>query len=355
MGNVALNKNSTASSFLAPYKSDRAVDGDRNPVGRWAGYVPCWLCVDLGVPHWVNQWVVRHMGSAGWPIQGYNMRDYKLQARMDQNDGLEWIDLDEVTGNTEGFTRRTIPVCKYRYFRIYVTQGLGANQSLASAAEIELHEPAEVPHLSALDMKGDDGRIIVLEPSFSGRRFEYGALATLKVEKAIVMPTAMSAGTLIKVNGKPVNSGGVSEWVSIGTGSVIEIQTVSSDGLMSETYKIDVRKERERAYLSELKLTNPMGVSVQLDPPFVREIFTYTARVGVPVTEINVIPTEGKERSTIKVNDIVVEKGGRATINLSPGPNAINIEVTLEGGTAKDTYTVTITRGSGLRGDEHGE
>ncbi|ACV63651.1 coagulation factor 5/8 type domain protein [Desulfofarcimen acetoxidans DSM 771] len=356
MSNVALNKSAIASSFLAPYKPDRAVDGSRELVRRWAGYVPGWLCVDLGVPHWVDQWVVKHMGSAGWPVQSYNMRDYKLQAEIDRDGEPEWIDLDAVTGNTEGLTRRRIPVCKHRYFRIYVAKGLNANHSLASAAEIELHEPATVPYLSALSMKGDNGQLIALEPSFSGRRFEYGALAAIKVEKVIVMPTAMSAGTLIEVNGKPVNSGGASEGISIGTGSnFIEIQTASPDGIMSETYKIDVRKEIERAYLSQLKLTNQTGQPVQLNPPFTRENFTYAARVGVPVAAINVIPTEDKEHSTIKVNDIVVEKGGSAIINLSPGPNVINTEVTLEVGTAKGTYTVTVTRGSGLRGDKHGE
>lgn len=356
MGNVALNKSAAASSFIVPYMADRAVDGRREPARRWAGHVPGWLRVDLGAPHWVNQWVVKHMGNAGWPAPGYNMSDYRLQASIDGYDWSEWTDLDAVTGNTEDITRRTIPVCKYRYFRVYVTKGLNANNPLASVAELELHEPATVPYLSALAMKGDDGQLIALEPAFSGMRFNYGALAASKIEKVIVMPTAMNAGTLIKVDGKPVNSGGASEGIGIGAGStVIAIQTASSDGIMGETYKINVTKERDRAYLSELKLTNQTGLPVLLDPPFAKDSFAYTARVEIPVTRINVIPTAEKDNSTIKVNAIAVEKGGSATINLNPGPNAINTEVTLEGGTVKDTYTVTVTRGSGLSGGEDEE
>lgn len=51
MINLDLGKDATASSYVMPYASSRAVDGlSTTPINRWScNSVPAWLSVDLGL------------------------------------------------------------------------------------------------------------------------------------------------------------------------------------------------------------------------------------------------------------------------------------------------------------------
>ncbi len=66
MSNLALNKYTNASGFVAPFTSAKAVDGILGPLNRWlCEGMPCWIQVDLGKIYWIDRWVVKQMGAAG--------------------------------------------------------------------------------------------------------------------------------------------------------------------------------------------------------------------------------------------------------------------------------------------------
>lgn len=137
--NLALNKPASQSSFVLPYSAQRAVDGSVAPVSRWlCNTLPGWASVDLGAVFSIDRWVVRHMGVVpGWPSPGYNMRDFKFQASMDN---INWTDIDTVTNNVLSVTDRTVTEFQARYVRVLITAGLNINLQLASIMEFEVYE-----------------------------------------------------------------------------------------------------------------------------------------------------------------------------------------------------------------------
>ncbi|HEX3047118.1 MAG TPA: discoidin domain-containing protein, partial [Bacillota bacterium] len=137
MPNIALNKPATASNSVFPYQPAKAVDGVPSALNRWVGSsplppsgtpAPVWLSVDLGAFYWINRWVVRQMGAAGWS-PNYNLTDYKLQGSLDN---ANWYDIDTVTNNSANQTDRATAPSKARWARIYVTKGLRCNTNFAS-------------------------------------------------------------------------------------------------------------------------------------------------------------------------------------------------------------------------------
>ncbi|MEL7564512.1 MAG: cadherin-like beta sandwich domain-containing protein, partial [Dehalobacterium sp.] len=82
-----------------------------------------------------------------------------------------------------------------------------------------------------------------------------------------------------------------------------------------------------------------------LSPTFVSGTTSYTASVANSITSLTVTPTASHADATVKVNGIAVTSGSASSpINLSVGNNAIEIEVTAQDGTTKQTYTITVTR-----------
>lgn len=136
--NLALDKPASQSSFVLPYSGQRAVDGSVAAVSRWlCNTLPGWASVDLGAVFSIERWVVRHMGVVpGWPSPDYTMRDFMLQASMDN---MNWTDIDSVTNNTQSVTDRIVPPFQARYVRVFVTSGLNVNPQLASIVEFEVY------------------------------------------------------------------------------------------------------------------------------------------------------------------------------------------------------------------------
>jgi hypothetical protein len=66
----------------------------------------------------LKRWVVKHAGAGGESAI-YNTRDFKLQV---SNDGINFTDVDTVTGNSTNITDRNINT-NARYVRLYITQG----------------------------------------------------------------------------------------------------------------------------------------------------------------------------------------------------------------------------------------
>ncbi|MCD9026191.1 discoidin domain-containing protein [Cohnella silvisoli] len=114
---ISMNKPVTASSFQLGVEPANAVDGSYN---YWQSNAPSpnWLRVDLGKVYKVKRWVVWNASVRGDPA-AYNTRAYKLQV---SSDGVNFTDVDTVTGNTAAVTDRNIEAVG-RYFRLYITEG----------------------------------------------------------------------------------------------------------------------------------------------------------------------------------------------------------------------------------------
>lgn len=345
--NLALYKTTSASSFVKPYESARAVNGTTTPTSRWlCNTLPGWLMVDLGVngsyAYWINRWVVRHMTVAGWRSPDYNMSDFKLQG---SNDNKAWYDLDSVVGNTIGITDRTFTAVAYRYVRLYVTRGLRCNPQMASAMELEVYQS---PPLSAY-LQTSTGLTVTsgaLSPAFVNNVFSYTTPNVANsVTSVSVKPTAEDSKATIKVNGVVVASGSATN-VTLNVGSnAISVQVIAADGRTTNTYTVTVIRDAA-AYLTGLGLatTATPSVTVPYTPtPFNKDITAYSASVANNIDKIVVTPTTDIVGATITVNGVGLT-GGSATVDLTVGTN--NIPVIVTNGTVTKTYTVTVTRAS---------
>ena len=124
----------TASSETDNHPAPQARDGDLNTFWSsrvWTSVMDYqWLAVDLGFPTMVNRWVVRHYGGAE------DARDFKLQS---SSDGINWTDVDSVTGNTADVTDRQFSTLTARYFRVYITVPQQTTAQWARIREFELY------------------------------------------------------------------------------------------------------------------------------------------------------------------------------------------------------------------------
>ncbi|WP_139997138.1 discoidin domain-containing protein [Paenibacillus paridis] len=121
-GNLALNKPTVSSDTIGGAETkEKAVDG--NAGTKWTSQPLSsspgdkWLSVNLGSQASITRWVVKHAGSGG-EAAAYNTKSFKLQK---SNDGLNWTDVDTVTGNTAAVTDRIVAPFSASYVRLYIT------------------------------------------------------------------------------------------------------------------------------------------------------------------------------------------------------------------------------------------
>src|SRR5690606_6068598 len=130
VSNVAAGKEVSANAQEA--RAHRAVDGDPDTSWSPSSGAPYWLQVDLGQEHTLYRWVAKLEGSStirGGPTDGpLNASDFELQV---SRDGAEWTTVDQVAGNTQSFTDRTIQPVVAGCVRLYVTEptSLGLDQN----------------------------------------------------------------------------------------------------------------------------------------------------------------------------------------------------------------------------------
>ena len=158
--NAALEPDAMAYASDNDEEAVKAIDG----VGsRWTGTgVPAWLMIDLGRSYTVNRYAVRHAGSSGEPM-GYNTRDFQFQYSVD---GVNWITVDTVTGNTGNITDRYVAPFTAQYVRLYITTPnsmSGKDAAVSSVAEFEVYGidsgkayAAEVKPAPVIDNTGDE-------------------------------------------------------------------------------------------------------------------------------------------------------------------------------------------------------
>lgn len=128
------NKPTTASSSSGGDTADRAADGMGNSKWVSTAAAPNWLQVDMGASYEISRWVVKHAGYNG-ESSSYNTKDYKLQI---SSDGVNFIDVDTMTGNAANLTDRNVSAIG-RYVRLYVTAGQQDGGSTARIFDFEVY------------------------------------------------------------------------------------------------------------------------------------------------------------------------------------------------------------------------
>ena len=139
--NIAFNNTATASEYYGSQTPAKAVNGSYTDTNdKWCtGWStnPKWLKVDLGKVYTINKWRVVHAGAVETSHPEYNTRNFRLQK---SSDGVNWENVDVVTGNTSSLTERKLanPIST-RYVRLYIDQGQQDKDSCARIYEFQLY------------------------------------------------------------------------------------------------------------------------------------------------------------------------------------------------------------------------
>jgi hypothetical protein len=171
--------------------------------------------------------------------------------------------------------------------------------------------------------------------------FNYTTSVSSATTSLTVTPTTADANATVTVNGLAVTSGSASGSIALNATGTTTINAVvlAQDGTTTQTYSIIVSKAGSNvATLSALSVST--GTNLVLSPGSSNN---YTTAVGSSVTSLTVTPTATDVNATITVN------GGTASTPVSlnsSGTTTINIVVTAQDGTTKQTYSIVVSKGA---------
>jgi len=336
MGNIALNKPVTANKSIMPYVAAKAVNGSSTPSNRWlTDLLPATLMVDPQARYLVNRWVVRHPAAvttpAGWTAPNYVNVDYKLQG---SNDNVNWYDIDTVANNSLASTDRTFNPVAFRYFRVYVSNGLRCNTKTTSILEFEVYQAYSAALISLTISAG------TLTPVFNPATLSYSAAVNPDVASISVTPTSLSPAAVIKVNNVTVASGAAAP-VSLNYGSNTITVNVT-DGTVVQNYVITVTRPGS-ADLKTLVAQDNLGATVPLNPLFDKGTILYTAKTDYDASSIAYIPTAEDPLATIKLDGSSTPNGSISGATTIGTGITSALEVTATTGTKK-TYSVAVSK-----------
>lgn len=343
MGNIALNKTATASSYVLPFSPNKAVDGFTSPLNRWvcnsvSTAYPGWLMVDMGSQKFVNRWVVKHMCVGGFtPSTSYSNRDYKFQG---SNDYVSWTDIDTVTGNTLSTTDRTTAIVNFRFYRVSVTSGLNANKGLASIEELEIYE-APVPVLTNLTLSSG-----TLNPAFNSAVYNYTASVGYDVTSITVTATSGGAPSTMTVNGVTTTSGQPSAPISLNVGANTVTIQLTSPGVPVQTYTVAVTRASS-PYLTKVEVhyygRGIDGINtINMD----HTDTSYTTNVPSGTAQVTITPYVEDTAAQIIVNNSQQLSNGETSsaIDVPASTNQIPIQVKPSDGQTPRDYTLIVTK-----------
>jgi len=180
-----------------------------------------------------------------------------------------------------------------------------------------------------------------------GSTTTYTTTAGSTTTSVTLTPTAADAHATIKVNGVAVTSGTASGPIVIAVGqTTITTVVTAQDGTTTHTYSITVTRLSNNALLSVIKLT---PASALTNTGTVGTTTTYTTSVSNATASVTVTPTAQDANATIKVNGTTVTSGtASGSIALAVGNNTITTVVTAQDGTTTHTYSIAVTRASGM-------
>ena len=183
-----------------------------------------------------------------------------------------------------------------------------------------------------------------LSPTFAGATIAYTATVSNATTSITLTPTRTEGTATIKVNTVAVASGTASGAIALNVGSnTITTIVTAGDGTIN-TYSVTVTRAASAiANLSAFAIS-----SGTLSPTFAAATTSYTATVASSVSNMTVTPTVDNAEATVKVNNTAVSSGSvSGSIALNVGVNTITTVVTAGDGTLK-TYTLAVTRPSGV-------
>jgi len=183
----------------------------------------------------------------------------------------------------------------------------------------------------------------ILSPVFDAGIVNYKDTVNINTTSINVTPTTDDTQASVTVNGVAVVSGNASAAIPLAVGSnSISIVVTSHDGSSTKTYTIQVTRQSNNAYLSNLGVS-----SGTLSPAFTLTNGNYTVSVSGATASIAVTPTLNNPYGSIQVNGTPLTSGTTSPpIPLAVGNTKINILVTAQDGLTHKTYTVTVTRPS---------
>ena len=135
--NMALNKNTYASSHVPSEKPSMAVDGTVENNSKWCavGDLPHWLVVDFEKEVIINRVIVKHAQS-GNESPDMNTQIYKIQV---SNDAQQWSDVVSVDSNGKGVTEDSFAPVKARYLRLFIDKPTQGGDKAARIYEVEVY------------------------------------------------------------------------------------------------------------------------------------------------------------------------------------------------------------------------
>jgi len=135
--NMALNKNTYASSHVPSEKPSMAVDGTVENNSKWCavGDLPHWLVVDFEKEVIINRVIVKHAQS-GNESPDMNTQVYKIQV---SNDAQQWSDVVSVDSNRKGVTEDSFAPVKARYLRLFIDKPTQGGDKAARIYEVEVY------------------------------------------------------------------------------------------------------------------------------------------------------------------------------------------------------------------------
>lgn len=183
-----------------------------------------------------------------------------------------------------------------------------------------------------------------LSPAFVPGIHNYQISVPYNAEPFMVIPGAAFAGATIKVDGKEVPRGGMSEAITLSVGeTLIIIEVTAADGVNRSTYTVTVtRAEPPSADASLGSLTLSDGIA--LSPAFEPGTVAYTASVTHDVSTMTITPNVANAKARLQVYGGTIASGTPYVIALREGNNPIPLRVTAEDGKTTTEYMVTVTR-----------
>ena len=193
-----------------------------------------------------------------------------------------------------------------------------------------------------------------LSPTFVANVTGYTATVDNNVETVTVtVATNHAAATVAYRDGNnaalaDADTGTPDQEVALSVGAnTINVQVTAQDGMARRTYTVVVtRLPSTDATLSGLSLSHGT-----LSPAFTADVTGYTAAVGYGVPTVTVTAATNHAAATVTYRDgsnAVLADADPGTpeqqVALSVGANTINVQVTAQDGTTRQTYTVVVTR-----------
>ncbi|NLW24803.1 MAG: glycoside hydrolase, partial [Clostridia bacterium] len=135
--NLALNKPTSASSFVPSEPPSQAVDGTVENNSKWCavGDLPHWLDIDFEKEVIINKVVIKHAES-GYESPDWNTQSFKIQVSLD---GETWEDVVKVENNTKGITEHSFSPVNARYLRFFIEKPTQVGDSAARIYEVEVY------------------------------------------------------------------------------------------------------------------------------------------------------------------------------------------------------------------------